>query len=244
MQPGPRMPARRLTLIGFIAAIVLAVPMTVLASHQFSDVPNSSFYHNDIDALVDAGITTGCGGGKYCPANAVTREQMATFLHRGLGRAAMSNTVIDDTIFVADQWVTVAAVTIEVGSVGGNQFVEVNGATTVSGVLADCAQCPVNARLRDAGTGSLTSESYYLLEPGVFDQDVVARHQVYSATPGAHTYQLQVRVFQTSSSLFIANPTITATTYAFGSTGGSTLSVTEAAEGNSEPSTDGTVPAR
>jgi hypothetical protein len=27
-------------------------------------------------------VTSGCGGGKYCPADAVTREQMAVFILR------------------------------------------------------------------------------------------------------------------------------------------------------------------
>jgi uncharacterized protein YkwD len=36
----------------------------------------------DINRMAAAGLTTGCGGGRYCPGGAVTREQMAAFLHR------------------------------------------------------------------------------------------------------------------------------------------------------------------
>lgn len=39
-----------------------------------------------INRLAAAGLTGGCGGGKYCPAASVTREQMAAFLHRALTR--------------------------------------------------------------------------------------------------------------------------------------------------------------
>ena len=41
-----------------------------------------------IDALAAAGITTGCGTNplRYCPTKAVTRAQMATFLHRAILR--------------------------------------------------------------------------------------------------------------------------------------------------------------
>jgi hypothetical protein len=46
----------------------------------FSDVPCSSPFAKWIEELVDRGITSGCGGGKYCPTSAVTREQMAVFL--------------------------------------------------------------------------------------------------------------------------------------------------------------------
>jgi hypothetical protein len=47
-------------------------------------VPCSSAYAAWIEELVDRGITAGCGGGNYCPAQAVTREQMAVFLLRTL----------------------------------------------------------------------------------------------------------------------------------------------------------------
>jgi hypothetical protein len=32
--------------------------------------------------MTELGITTGCGGGKYCPSQTVTRDQMAVFLAR------------------------------------------------------------------------------------------------------------------------------------------------------------------
>jgi hypothetical protein len=65
-----------------VLAAALAFPVGVLASHQFSDVPDSNPFHDHIDAIVDHGITLGCGGGKYCPKDYVTREQMAAFLNR------------------------------------------------------------------------------------------------------------------------------------------------------------------
>jgi hypothetical protein len=76
---------RRLTVVG-IVALMLAVPLAVSASHLFSDVPTSNTYHTSVSRLVGAGLTGGCGGGKYCPNAAVTRGQMAAFLNRGLGR--------------------------------------------------------------------------------------------------------------------------------------------------------------
>lgn len=74
-------PMRRFLVLGL--AIALLIPAGgALASHQFSDVPTSYQFHNSIDAIADAGITTGCGGGKYCPNGLVTRGQMAAFLNR------------------------------------------------------------------------------------------------------------------------------------------------------------------
>lgn len=65
-----------------VCGLTLGIPLGALASHQFADVPASNPFHTDIDALVDSGVTAGCGDGKYCPKANVTREQMAAFLNR------------------------------------------------------------------------------------------------------------------------------------------------------------------
>ena len=49
----------------------------------FSDITSSSFL-DDINWLYYAGITTGCGGGLYCPLANVSRAQMASLLVRAL----------------------------------------------------------------------------------------------------------------------------------------------------------------
>ena len=46
----------------------------------FPDVPCSDNFAAWIEALAGEGITAGCGGGNFCPANPVTRAQMAAFL--------------------------------------------------------------------------------------------------------------------------------------------------------------------
>jgi hypothetical protein len=49
----------------------------------FNDVPTTNFAFDYINAIKDAGITTGCGTpGNYCPSQNVTREQMAAFIIR------------------------------------------------------------------------------------------------------------------------------------------------------------------
>ena len=47
---------------------------------DFSDVPQASLFHADVEKVFRNGITAGCGGGNYCVASAVTRAQMAVFL--------------------------------------------------------------------------------------------------------------------------------------------------------------------
>jgi len=85
---------RHTAVVLLMMGLVLGIPLGVaLADHQFSDVINDNPFHADIDALVDAGVTSGCGGGKYCPSQNVTREQMAAFLNR-LGALAPGKTPV------------------------------------------------------------------------------------------------------------------------------------------------------
>jgi hypothetical protein len=48
----------------------------------FNDVPQGSFAAAWIEELADRSITSGCGGGNYCPNASLTREQIAVFLLR------------------------------------------------------------------------------------------------------------------------------------------------------------------
>jgi len=50
------------------------------ATGIFTDVPTSFWAANWIEQLAAEGITTGCGGGNYCPEAPVTRAEMAKFL--------------------------------------------------------------------------------------------------------------------------------------------------------------------
>lgn len=42
-------------------------------------------HEDSINAIAEAGITLGCGGGLYCPNELVPRDQMASFIGRALG---------------------------------------------------------------------------------------------------------------------------------------------------------------
>jgi hypothetical protein len=51
----------------------------------FADVPCSNPFAPWIEDLAARGITSGCGGGNFCPDNPTTRGQMAVFLTRTFG---------------------------------------------------------------------------------------------------------------------------------------------------------------
>lgn len=52
---------------------------------MFSDVAAGSTFEHDIVAIAIEDITRGCGGDRYCPKQAVTRAEMASFLRRAAG---------------------------------------------------------------------------------------------------------------------------------------------------------------
>jgi hypothetical protein len=203
-----------------LAAAALAFPLAALANHQFADVPTSAPYHDDVAALAGAGVTNGCGGGNYCPASAVTRAQMAQFLSRSMSRVAMSSDMIAGTGQITEDegFVTVADVTIEVPAVSGTQFVEVYAEAAVGGALTGCGDtCYLQARIRHAADGALSKMSFDRFpEEGVLEQDMIAKAWVFVAEPGEHTYQLQVAVFNTDSTLNVTEPTLIATTHPCG----------------------------
>lgn len=87
----PSGPRRRLAagLVGCTLLLLSALPLVALAvSDIFSDVPSGAQFHDDVEAIALAGITTGCSTTplNFCPDQAVTRRAMAAFMHRGMGR--------------------------------------------------------------------------------------------------------------------------------------------------------------
>ena len=53
----------------------------------FLDVQPTDVHRDAISALADAGVTEGCSPTRFCPADPVTRGQMASFLQRALAEA-------------------------------------------------------------------------------------------------------------------------------------------------------------
>jgi hypothetical protein len=54
---------------------------------RFADVPSTHPFVDWIEQLASEGITSGCGGGNFCPNEVVTRAQMAVFLVRAFNLA-------------------------------------------------------------------------------------------------------------------------------------------------------------
>ena len=155
--PARRRPRRNRVLTTIATAIVLiALPAIAVASDRFADVPDSNIFHDQIGAIADAGITAGCGGPNYCPNQAVTRGQMAGFMHRGYGRVAWDGgfgSVPTEAVGTYD----VANVSVMAGDViGGQGYILVVGAASLTASTATPCPCTIEVRAVVDGVESNT----------------------------------------------------------------------------------------
>ena len=79
---------RTVTLLVAVAAVTAITTVAAMAgSSQFSDVDAGATHEDGIGFMAETGVTAGCAPGFFCPQDDVTREQMATFMHRLSGQA-------------------------------------------------------------------------------------------------------------------------------------------------------------
>ncbi|MGE5276881.1 MAG: IPT/TIG domain-containing protein [Acidobacteriota bacterium] len=106
---------------------------------DFADVPQAYLYHGAIEKIVRAGITTGCGGGNYCPSDPVNRSAMAVFILRGEHGATFNPPAATGTVFSDVSTATFLAKWIE--------------AFAAEGITSGCGggkYCPADPVTRDA----------------------------------------------------------------------------------------------
>lgn len=66
------------------------------AGRDYFTDDTGSPHEPDINRLAAAGLTLGCGGSRFCPGSAVTREQMASFLARAYSLPTTANDYFAD----------------------------------------------------------------------------------------------------------------------------------------------------
>lgn len=151
-----------------LAAIVVAAPAG--AADRFADVATDSVHHDAVGELVDAGVTAGCGGDRFCPDDPVRRGQMASFLTSALPRATTHAGVA--ALSGGEQPSGVpASVTVQMpGVVGGRGQVTLQGSVSVlsTGNVSSCP-CEVEAfvyRETDEPTAADQGPSMWAQLPG------------------------------------------------------------------------------
>ena len=223
-----------------VAALAAAVPVA-WASDRFADVPSDHPFHDPVNALAGAGITTGCATNAYCPNEPVTRGAMAAFLNRGLGRVAM-RVVGDAPDLAADStvWNDLVTETIAVGGVGGTQIVSVDAWYRVDTLGTVSGPCEFGARIVQ---DSLSASPEAMVDVDGSDGDVdTSVHVSYAfrTTSGPHTYTLQAmrwnygRCTTSSTAFHIRHAVIRLQTFPFDQNGGTSTLRAPATEASAE----------
>ena len=68
------------------------------AGINWFDDDNGTTHEDGINALAEAGITTGCDNGMYCPNDFITREHMAAFIANAFDLPESGDNAFDDVI--------------------------------------------------------------------------------------------------------------------------------------------------
>ncbi len=154
--PDPRPSRRRPRALAALAMVValVAFPLGALATHQYGDVPDSNPFHGDITAITNAGVTSGCGGGNYCPDRNVTRAEMAAFMNR-LGALASNKTPVVNATKV-DGW---SANELNRLAYTSNNTTTVDGDAASSGRLTTTITTPGWGYLMITGTSYVYNET-------------------------------------------------------------------------------------
>jgi hypothetical protein len=140
--------------IAVLVTAAITVPTSVWAVTTFTDVPLSQPFYREIKAVAEAGIAQGFSDGTYRPAANVTRQSMAAFLERGVGRAV--STVGYSVAVIPGDTRELASVTLDTGATGSGTtgFVVVTGTVWGSSNVSSLAGCPctVEVILQDGET--------------------------------------------------------------------------------------------
>lgn len=246
----PRL-AKRLTRIG-IVALMLALPVMVNASHQFTDVPTSHTFHSAISKLYGARLTTGCSASKFCPSANVTRGQMAAFLVRGLGRAA------GDVGFTEDDWASLdgggltSVDLLHGGGAGGTAHVLVTATVLAYTDQTGVCPCELGVWIVNDDTGEESVPAFEIISgaerapvvgtnPRYYETTVSVSHLFTVASGVTNTYVLAGDVTTTASpsptSLAAVDWTISAVYIPFGANGGNP-SIPVTTQGSKSPRAD------
>jgi hypothetical protein len=177
--------------IAAIVAGLLMVPTAAWAVHQYTDVPTNHTFHDAISALTEAGIASGTGGGLYKPQDPVTRGQMAAFIHRSAGRAAVQPNLANFSSAPGATLLGSASLKL-VGPVGAAQGVLVEVAMQLDHDGALGSGCFPQIQLRKSGSVTVidawTTELY--ADGSGHEESVAATFYTTQGSGSTATYQI------------------------------------------------------
>lgn len=118
---------KRMSVVTTLALVMTTgLATAVVASHVFTDVPESNQFHGSITWMSENEVTRGCNppdNDEYCPDEDVSREQMASFMRR----LAQTEGNVGDQVTDSSDQITIDADTgIEVASIEVTPKAEAN----------------------------------------------------------------------------------------------------------------------
>jgi glucose/arabinose dehydrogenase len=109
--------------------LVRALGLPQTGPDVFTD-DETSIHEGHINSLAAAGIAAGCGGGRFCPTQVVTRQEMASFLVRALGLPQTGPDVFtDDETSIHEGHINSLAASGIAAGCGGGRFCPVDPVT-------------------------------------------------------------------------------------------------------------------
>jgi hypothetical protein len=223
-----------------VVAGVVLVPVA-WASHVFTDVPDSSPFHDDISAIAGAGITAGktCdppgSAPTYCPSEPITREAMAAYVHRGFDRLGWGYSNYTE-LSEAAPYQFLAPITVTTGGVpGGTQIVLLTAQLNVSAKEASTG-CPCNVLFKfrnstddDPGGVPISPGVWVTTDNGSHLGDSTGALTWAASVPAATTLTFWVGAELSGTTPVDVLVSSSAIVAPFGSTGASTLAAGEGA---------------
>jgi len=203
------------TALTIVAALVGGTVATVSAGggQSFTDVPPSHQFYDEIEGIVDAGITTGFSSDNtYRPNQAVTRGSMAAFMSRGFGRANQAG-ASGQSITSDNSAVSLGTAVIEAGAAGGQGGNVVVQADAQFGVAeVDCTCTFVVEIFAD---GSVVASRTIMTDDvsvvGLTSQGVSVSKLIPIDANTSETYQVRVKATTAGANSTVASANIIAT---------------------------------
>jgi hypothetical protein len=212
--------------VAVLVSTAISVPATVWAVTTFTDVPTSHPFYDEISAVAGAGITQGFGDGTYRPSNNITRQAMAAFMERGVGRAVSDIGTTGVRSVLSSE---VAAVALEAGATGSGAtgFAVLSGSVFASSAQSTTANCPCTISVDLYENDAIVATSWIQVPKLANGQEALDSTSVEAVVPiasdSARLFRLVVNGANSfGSNMVTATGSITATYMPFSGDGDST----------------------
>ncbi|MEL7210321.1 MAG: S-layer homology domain-containing protein [Actinomycetota bacterium] len=222
-----------------IAGMIGSFGGMAFASHQFNDVDNGNFFHDNVSAIKEAGCAGGFNDNTFRTNDAVNRGQFTLWFQNCLPRVARSSSMAATTFPAAGNTPTVLLTdTITIGGFPGEtQFLRITGVADVfpTGSSYSCpgggaAAAKGNVSIEVGGVGPVSIQQFQHAATDSFNnwtyrENIVVDAVIPVTTGDVISYSMRGASdsCSTANGIYTAeNRSLTAQTIPFGPTGTAT----------------------